>query len=478
MKNKSILLVIAIVLVGLSLVGGTYAYLTMAASVTNGNYNTTTTCFNIDYNISNEGSGQDITGTLFPSSGPSGGLSGRVGIKVNAACSTRGIGTLKLHINSTTSSSLMTSASSYCQNRKTLEPIANITTEADCTTAGGRWRGYGDSFCENSVTLQRMTDYTTENACTGAGGTWKTGGSPLKYAVYDNNAATGIPLSKGYITSTDINTDKTIYTDFIIDSNQQYFYIFIWLDGYLVDNAVNDLPFGGYVKAEANQAPNEQTVYTVNLYDGNATGWNSVWIGQTIPSGITQYTSPGEAITALEAAYSSANSGATTSLPFFLRHKIGDGTVWCVTEDGNTYCPFETQSECESANWGTCTSSVVTNGVTESYVGFVVTPTMAANNPGMVAGTYYLRGGDNGASFVDNAKTIYDAFGGVGCYLDGNSGGNPYTTTPSSNFSCRVSGLYAYAYSYGYVSAADGAGSRCVVDRNGISYCSVYVDGW
>ena len=127
-------------------------------------------------------------------------------------------------------------------------------------------------------------------------------------------------------------------------------------------------------------------------------------------------------------------------------------------DDGNTY---------------TCSNITASNVVTESYVGFVVTPAMAKANPGMVAGTYYLKGGDNGASFLDNAKTIYDAFGGVGCYLDDNSGGNPYTTTPSFGFYCIVSGLGATAESDGLVRADDNTNtnSGCAVGGDGGSYC-------
>ena len=85
-----------------------------------------------------------------------------------------------------------------------------------------RWYGYGDPYCENSATLQRLVNYDNQTDCNSNSGVWKTGGSPLKYAVYDNSNATGASLSKGYITSTDINTDKIIYDNFIIDSNQQY----------------------------------------------------------------------------------------------------------------------------------------------------------------------------------------------------------------------------------------------------------------
>ncbi len=457
-------MVIAVLLIGLSLAGGTYAYLTMAASVTNGNYNTQTTCFNIDYNINNEGSGQDITGTLFPSSGPSGGLSGRVGLKVNASCGLNGLGTLKLHINSTTSSSLMTSASSYCQDRKTLEPISGITTESACTTAGGRWRGYGDAYCESNATLERLTTPTDSESCTSAGGTWKTGGSPLKYAVYDNNAGTGVPLSKGYIESTDINTDKVIYDNFVIDTNQKYYYIFIWIDGYLVDNAINNLPFSGKINASAEQT-NIKYVYTANLYDENATGWNSVWLGQTMPNGITEYNTPALAMAALKTA-----GGGSTDYPFFLRHKKDDGTLWCATDGTNNYCFYQTQTECNNGvsmfgNGFSCQQSTYTNGVSESYVGFVVTPTMASANTGMTAGTYYLKGGDSGRAYNENKATLLSAFGSSNC------------TDYSSNFDCSVSGLNAHANSYGRVRVNDDAGSNCIVDRYGISFCDVAADG-
>ena len=167
------------------------------------------------------------------------------------------------------------------------------------------------------------------------------------------------------------------------------------------------------------------------------TGYNgtNATIGQ--PISVTTYQSPEAAMAALKTA-----GDGTTNYPFFLAHVLG-------------------------AN----------DNVSESYVGFVVTSEMAASNPGMVAGTYYLRGGDNGASFVENAKTIYDAFGGVGCYLDGNSGGNPYTTTPSSFFYCKVSGLLANANSNGNVSAAVIAGFDCGVDSGGVSNCVVNVVG-
>ena len=48
--------------------------------------------------------------------------------------------------------------------------------------------------------------------------------------------------------------------------------------------------------------------------------------------------------------------------------------------------------------------TISNNIVTESYVGFVVTDAMAQANPGMTAGTYYLRGGINESSLTDKPK--------------------------------------------------------------------------
>ena len=299
--KKNVLLIITVLLVGLGLAGGTYAWFSSAATITNGNYATDTHCFDVTYTDNTD----QITGTMFPSGVASSGLSGRVGLKANTNCNLAGIGTLKLHINSETSSTLTTSTSSYCENRSTLEPISGVSTEAACKTAGGRWRGYGDSYCESNTTLERLTTPTDSASCTSAGGTWKSGGSPLKYAVYNNANGTGYPLSKGYITSSDIGNDITIYDEFIIDTTQHYYYIFIWLDGYLVDNTVNNLPFSGYISASAIQT---NIVYTVNT---NA----DVIPGQPIPSAVARYTTPSAAMAAFD------------NKPFFLMHRIQGGVV-------------------------------------------------------------------------------------------------------------------------------------------------------
>lgn len=254
-KKKNVLLSIAVIMIGLMFSGGTYAYLARTVNTTNQIYNAKSLCFLIDYNINNVSNGQDISGTLFPSEGINGGLTGRVGLKVNSSCNLSGTGTLKLHINNGTSSSLMTPATSYCEDRSTLEKINGITTETACKADNvkGRWRGYGDSYCENPNTLERMPDYKTSSTCTSHSGTWTSGGSPLKYAIYDNATMSGNPISKGRITSNDINNDITIKDNISITTEQKYFYIYIWLDGYQTDNTFTELPFSGYISASAIQ---------------------------------------------------------------------------------------------------------------------------------------------------------------------------------------------------------------------------------
>ncbi|MBR7042265.1 MAG: hypothetical protein IKI04_02065 [Bacilli bacterium] len=463
-NNIKILIIVSIAIIGISIIGGTYAYLTMSVNVTNGTYNNVGTyCLDINYSINNVDNTQDITGTLFPSGTINKGLNGRVGIKTASGCAPTAKGLLKLHIDSSTDPQLTAPASSYCESRSTLEALTEYTTESACTTAGGRWRDYGGAYCENPNTLERLPDYMTESDCTSHSGTWTSGGSPLKYAVFNTTEANATPVSVGKINTTDIGNDVTIYNNFTITATQAYYYIYIWLDGYLTDNSHTSLPFVGTISAEAGLTelePPSPYVYTANIYDNNAQGYNSVWIGQSIPNGITTYTTSDSAMAALKMA-----GGGTTDYPFFLRHTLGDGTVWCATDGTDNYCVYETQSECNSTvtdDFGSgfsCQSQNYTNGVSQSYVGFVVTPTMAANNTGMTAGTYYLKGGDNGRSYNENKATLLSAFGST------------YCSDNSSGFDCSVSGLNAGAYLNGNVEANDGDSAICGVNYSGNSGC-------
>lgn len=251
-KNKNIILSIIVIFVGLLVAGGTYAFLTFSLNVTNGEYATGTECFNIEYNVNNGDGTQDITGTMFPSSGPSKGLNGKVSINVNSSCTMSGIGTLKLHVNDGTSSALSTKAAPRCVSHFTGLDMSEYTTESACTGAGEVWK-YPDSYCEKADTLEVMKEYTTESTCTSNGGVWTTNGSPLKYAVYDSAGTSGNLLSSGHFDSGFVGTDVTLYDNFPVGTTVKNYYIYIWLDGNLTDNSFTELPFSGLINAEVAQ---------------------------------------------------------------------------------------------------------------------------------------------------------------------------------------------------------------------------------
>ena len=276
-KNKKIL-IFGIILGVVLIAGGTYAFLTMALNVQNGNVNGKLECFQINYNACNlwdvngdgvidtndsaalndyfngtvnenyiyrdlNGDGAinnldatlfsdclngtqtnnsvgDLRGTLFPSTEITGGLFGSLAMGVNSACNITGTGTIYLHVGTESSVTLL---------RKT------------------------DGHCENSTTLETLTSYTSSNECLTDGNKWVTDGSALKYAVYDNAMGTGVPLSVGYITGGDIGEDISLYTGFDVNSTNNRYYMFIWLDGNFTNEHYEDLPFSGYIHASVVQ---------------------------------------------------------------------------------------------------------------------------------------------------------------------------------------------------------------------------------
>lgn len=277
-KKKNIILSIVVLLIGLFVVGGTYAWLTATMEVTDGNYAISSDCFLIDYNIDNDdGNSQNITGTLFPSANASKGLNGRVGLKINNSCNVYGTGTIKLHVDSSVDSKLTTGISSYCESKKTLEKIDGINTKEACDNANGNWMGYSDSYCENPNTLERIKEYTTQSDCESNSGSWISGGSPLKYAVYNINDTSQTPISVGHITSSDIGHDVVLKENIIVTDSQEYYYIYIWLDGNMTDNTFANISFSGTIIANAiqnNDAKNDSITLTFD-YNG-ATGGNTL----------------------------------------------------------------------------------------------------------------------------------------------------------------------------------------------------------
>ena len=205
------------------------------------------------------------------------------------------------------------------------------------------------------------------------------------------------------------------------------------------------LDFGvAYIQADntATEVAHPKFLYTVNKYDDDATDpkWNAVWLNQAIHETIPYFETPSEALSAIATA-------SSKDLPFYLKHKVENGIV------------------------------------TEQYVEFVVTETLAQANAGMVAGTYTLRGERTydidtssyivGTDYISpyyesNKEAIKTAFG----YATNASRCSESGTGRSSIFGCSVSGLYARAYAYGSVTANDTAGSYCSVYYAGYARCS------
>ena len=221
-KNKKKYILIGIIVGCILLVGGTYALLSSDLIVNNGNVNGIVDCFQIDYNISNDGSNTNtgITGVLFPTKSVKGGLSGKVAININASCDVGGTGTLYLNVGSGTSTTLVQTVAAHC---------------------------------EKSDTLETLDSYTTSGACTSNGGRWVSNGTALKYAVYPSSDITGAALTKGYITANDIGKDITIYDNFSVSKTVKNYYIYIWMDGYLAGDGYENLPFGGSIHAKVVQ---------------------------------------------------------------------------------------------------------------------------------------------------------------------------------------------------------------------------------
>ena len=227
--------------------------------------------------------------------------------------------------------------------------------------------------------------------------------------------------------------------------------------GYKKDISATDIPSTAqtlnltfsvtYVQSDTSvvPVPHPETVYTANVFDKNndtlddGTNTSVVWLGKSIPNGITTFQTKELALDSLKEA-----SGGVDR-PFFLKHTVSDNTV------------------------------------TESYVGFVVTDEMAQENAGMTAGTYYLKGKKTYELVEGSWQCMSEYDDGNGNCLDPeydtnkatllSAFGSSYCHDYSSNLGCSVSGLNADANSYGYVYAYDDAWS-CYVYYYGISACS------
>lgn len=246
----------------------------------------------------------------------------------------------------------------------------------------------------------------------------------FKYALTtsSSNCTTGV-VAQGNFNGATTNTQKTLlHNKAYSQTTTETYYLWIWLDAAetsaSTQNQTFSMELGGVC---TNQAP---TTYSGTIYRYVASG---VQLGNRIVlQSISYETNP-------------SNLNKT----FYLKHVIVDDIV------------------------------------TESYVEFVVTPTMATSNPGMTAGTYYLRGLDT-YDVNGNCKSQYLNSSTGNCespYYESNKTvlqnafGSTYCTDYSSYFECYVSGLGAYATLDGNVGAYGGDSARCDVDCYGDSIC-------
>ena len=136
-KRRLIILVMAIVCFGMLIVGGTYAFLSFSEVTIEGNVSGLSACFIAEEDYSNGDGTTAISGTLFQSSKPRAGLSGKVGLKISSSCRIGGVGHIYLTVNSATASVLYQKAKARCENPTTLETMTSYTTSSTCKSAGG-----------------------------------------------------------------------------------------------------------------------------------------------------------------------------------------------------------------------------------------------------------------------------------------------------------------------------------------------------
>lgn len=210
-NNKLLFMILGIVFLTVLVVSGTYAVIVFGANVADGEYDFETDCFDVDFSSTN------ISGVLWPRISPSNGLHNSITMKISDSCNVFGTGKLDINVDNSTSSKYFETVAPHCENANTLETFDLYTSSSDCTSHGG---------------------------------IWVTNGTALKYSIYDNSTATGNPLDSGYI-----NSYGFLYSDEfdLNDHTPRNLYLFIWLDGWLVDNDYADLSFLATLNAEAKQ---------------------------------------------------------------------------------------------------------------------------------------------------------------------------------------------------------------------------------
>ena len=221
-KNKNIIIIIVIVLLTMAVIGGTYAYMRLSIDITNNTLAYNTTCFDIVYDADNDNT--PITGTLVPSSGPSGGLSGKISLGLDEKC---------------------TGIDAYGNFILNIDNSSNILFQTV------------NAHCENSNTLRTLIKYTDKESCESNNGKWVTDGTAFKYAIYNTNSIDSmtLPLVTGYLNS---SSNSVIYENAAILNETVDYYVYIWLDGNLSDNSYANQSFNGNVSVSVLQIPYDE----------------------------------------------------------------------------------------------------------------------------------------------------------------------------------------------------------------------------
>lgn len=226
-KKRYFFLVMAIIIFGSILTGGTYAFLTWNASVSGEGLVGESSVFNFDYSYMNDDeTTSSISGLLMQTGYPRGGLNGKITMKASANNAAMANGFIYLTVESGTSSKLYSTVSAHCENPKTLETLPV---------------------------------YTSSTSCSSSGNTWVTSGSALKYALYRVTDVTHLdlveryayPVAVGHINKTGKITLRDI---FVLSSKEQQYDLYIWLDGQLANSSYVSLKFSGSVSLGAEQA--------------------------------------------------------------------------------------------------------------------------------------------------------------------------------------------------------------------------------
>ena len=279
----------------------------------------------------------------------------------------------------------------------------------------------------------------------------------FKYALTTSptNCETGVvTIGSFYGASTNYEKELLHYKEYSQTTTETY-YLWIWLDSAETNSNTMNQAFNFELGGNCtDQAP--EYVYTANIYDFG--DWNTnnntlIWVGQPIPDGIDEYSSPAPVMNALLTA-----RGGSGDYHIFLRHTKVNGIVM------------------------------------ESDVGFVVTSAMVNDNPGMTAGTYYLRGVKANYNSQTSNYEVYESYYEENIVTLLKAFGSNYCQSNNNQYSCYIpdqlpslygnfdksliipntsttSGVLAYA----------GNGCGCAVYIDGSSHCGIYegiFDSW